>query len=267
MDWGYKAMLTMVSVALVLLVAEGFGRRLAGLIAGLPIITAPALLWVASEHGAAFAASSAVGSITACGLMAVFAFSYERISRRRGPAASLAVSLGAAAVVAVPTATFVDNPLKAILFALLCGVLALSLLPVSRPSALPKPRRARAGIVYTAAAAGLVSLGAATVASAFGPFWAGVVAALPIISAAALANQHLTATHGDIQRFLRGYVAGLSGKALFALIFAALVVQLSPPIALVIAMCFGLATSFGTVRALKSIEQYSIVSSSQVPSQ
>ena len=44
MDWGYKAVLTAITVALVLLVAQALGRRLAGLLAGLPIVTAPALL-------------------------------------------------------------------------------------------------------------------------------------------------------------------------------------------------------------------------------
>lgn len=267
MDWGYKAMLTMVSVALVLLVAETFGRRVAGLLAGLPIITAPALLWLASEHGAAFAASCAIGSITACGLMAVFALAYERIGRRRGPAASLAGSLGAAAAVAAPAATFVDSPLRAILFAFVCGVLVLRHLPASRSTAVAQPSRRRAGIVFTAVAAGLISLCAAVVASAFGPFWAGVLAALPIISAAALVHQHLTATHGDIQRFLRGYVAGLSGKALFALTFATLVVQLGAPSAVVVAIAAGLATSFGAVHGLKRVERSSMIACARLPSQ
>lgn len=253
MDWGYKAMLTTVSVALVLLVAQTFGRRLAGLLAGLPIITAPALLWVASEHGAAFAARAAVGSIAACGLMALFALAYERASRRHGPALSLAVGIGTIALIGAPAAALAGHPLRALAFTLACCWLAATLLPVSSASAVPA-RRLRGEILYTAIMAGLVSIVAAQVARAFGPYWAGVMAALPVISAAALVNQHLTATHEDIRRFLRGYVAGLSGKALFALTFAAAVMAVGAPAALALAAVVGLAASFCAIRGLNWIE-------------
>jgi hypothetical protein len=253
MDWGYKAMLTTVSVALVLMVAQTFGRRLAGLLAGLPIITAPALLWVASEHGPGFAASTAVGSIAACGLMALFALAYERVSRRHGPALSLASGLAAIVAAGVPAAALAGHPLRALAFTLACCGLAAVLLPRSRPGAAPA-RRLRGEIAYTAVMAGLVGVVAALVVPTLGPFWAGVLAALPVISAAALVNQHLTATHDDIRRFLRGYVAGLSGKAVFALTFAVAVVAAGAPVALALGALLGLATSFSAVRGLNWIE-------------
>jgi hypothetical protein len=253
MDWGYKAMLTTVSVALVLLVAQTFGRRLAGLLAGLPIITAPALLWVAGEHGAAFAASTAVGSLAACGLMALFALAYERASRRHGPAVSLGAGICAIALIGVPAATLAGHPLRALAFTLTCCTLASALLPASGARAAPA-RRLRGEILYTAITAGVVSILAAIVARSLGPYWAGVMAALPVISAAALMNQHLNATHDDIRRFLRGYVAGLSGKALFALTFATVVAAAGAPLAIVLAVLVGLATSFSAIRGLNWIE-------------
>jgi uncharacterized membrane protein (GlpM family) len=253
MDWGYKAMLTTVTVALVLLVAQTFGRRLAGLIAGLPVITAPALVWLASEHGAAFAARTAVGSITACGLMALFALVYERISRRRGPAASLGAGAAVVGLVAAPAAALAGHPLRALAFTLLCCAVATALLPASRSDAVPARRR-RGDIAYTAVMAGLVSVVATLVARTAGPFWAGVTAALPVISAAALVHQHLTASHDDIRRFLRGYVAGLSGKAVFALVFAAAVIGIGAPAAVAVAVVAGVAVSLAAVRGLSWFE-------------
>ena len=44
MDLGYRAMLTAPTVALLLTVRQLFGRRVAGLLAGLPTVTGPALL-------------------------------------------------------------------------------------------------------------------------------------------------------------------------------------------------------------------------------
>ena len=253
MDWGYKAMLTMVAVALVLLVAQAVGRRAAGILAGLPVITAPALLWVASELGPAFAARTAVGSIAACGLMAVFALVYERISRRRGPVVTLALSACAAAAVAAPVAAWAESPLHAIVFAVASCALVSMLLPAHRVNVAPARRQGQ--IVFTAVAAGAVSVTAAVAAGSLGPFWAGVLAALPVISGAALVHQHLTATHHDIQRFLRGYVAGLFGKALFALTFALLVVQVGATGAVALAVAAGLAASLGAVRGLGWIER------------
>ncbi|MFN7344656.1 MAG: hypothetical protein ACK5VO_02545, partial [Betaproteobacteria bacterium] len=71
---------------------------------------------------------------------------------------------------------------------------------------------------------------------------------------AALLHQHLTASHQDIQRFLRGYVAGLFGNALFALAFAATAVQLGATAALAGALAFGLAATVGLVRTLDWME-------------
>lgn len=52
MDWSNKAMLTAATVAALLALARLFGHRLAGILAGLPTVTGPALLWLALDHGA-----------------------------------------------------------------------------------------------------------------------------------------------------------------------------------------------------------------------
>lgn len=254
MDWGYKAMLTTVTVALVLLVAQTVGRRLAGMLAGLPVITAPALLWIAAEQGAAFAARCAVGSIAACGLMALFAFTYERLSRRFGVVISLAGSLAVGGLIAMPMALLSGHPLRAIaLSGVLCAVVIV-LLPRTQAQA-GQARRMRGEIAFTAVAAGLISVVVSLGARDLGPYWSGLLAALPIISATALVTQHLTATHADIQRFLRGYVAGLIGKAAFALAFAAAVVQLGGGLAVAAALAIGVAVTVATTRGLRRLEE------------
>lgn len=254
MDWGYKAMLTTVTVALVPLVAQTFGRRLAGMLAGLPVITAPALLWIAAEQGAAFAARAAVGSIAACGVMAVFALTYERLSRRHGPLVTLTASLAAGGLMAMPAALLV-HPVSAIVMTGVLCTAAVLLLP--RPGGQAgQARRMRGEIAVTAMAAGAVSVGVALGARELGAYWSGLLAALPIISAATLVTQHLTAPHEDIQRFLRGYVAGLIGKAAFALAFAWAVVEIGSPLALAAGLIVGMAVTFGTTRGLSRLDEH-----------
>jgi uncharacterized membrane protein (GlpM family) len=254
MDWGYKAMLTTVTVALVLLVAQTMGRRLAGMLAGLPVITAPALLWIAAEQGAAFAARSAVGSIAACGLMAVFALTYERLSRRFGAAISLAGSLAVGGLAAMPMALLAGHPVRAIVLTGTICTLVVLLLPRASAQA-GQARRMRGEIALTAVAAGGISVLVSLCARELGPYWSGLLAALPIISATALVTQHLTASHAEIERFLRGYVAGLIGKAAFALAFAAVVVQVGGALAVAAALAIGVAVTAATTRGLHRLEE------------
>ncbi len=74
------------------------------------------------------------------------------------------------------------------------------------------------------------------VAAQVGPFWSGLLASLPIISACALLHQHVTAQADDVHRFLRGYVTGLGAKALFAVAFAWLVPWLPAALAVLLAL-------------------------------
>ncbi|RZL28405.1 MAG: hypothetical protein EOP35_26140, partial [Rubrivivax sp.] len=62
MNGFYKALLTAGAVLLVMLAARHGGRRLGGLVAALPTITAPTLAWLAHEEGTALAVSAVPSS-------------------------------------------------------------------------------------------------------------------------------------------------------------------------------------------------------------
>jgi hypothetical protein len=256
MDSGYKAVLTAVTVGLVLTVAQAIGRRQAGLLAALPVTTAPALLWLTVEQGAAVAARSATGILVACGVLAVYALVYEVTARRAGPGPSLLAGMAAAVGLAAPASLLADRPIAALLAAATSAAIALVLLPrpPMRPSA---ARQLRGQIGWTAVAAGTVSVGATALAGAFDPFWAGVLAALPIISAAGLLVLHQTGTLDDVRHFLRGYVLGLLGKAGFALVFAILVQSQGAGPALVLSVLAGFVLMTAVTRLLRWTQRQS----------
>jgi hypothetical protein len=254
MDWGYKAMLTIVTVGLVLLTAQVFGRRLAGTLSGLPVIAAPALLWVGQEQGAAFAATTAIGSIVSCGLAAVFALSYQRLGCRTGPFFALAGSLFAGGLLALPITLVAERLIPAVLITLLLFGTVVRLLPRPARCAVA-PGRPRGQVLITAVTAGVVSVLIAYAARELGPYWAGLLASLPIISAATLVHQHITADHPDLESFLAGYLAGLFGKAAFALSFALLATRQGVVPALFVALFVGLVAATLATRGLKWIEQ------------
>ena len=101
MDWLVKALLTGAGVALLLAAVQLWGRRFAGLVTGLPTVTAPALAWLALARGPGFAAEAAAGSIAASTSCALFATGYALASRRARPLAALAAG-GALALTPLP---------------------------------------------------------------------------------------------------------------------------------------------------------------------
>jgi hypothetical protein len=73
----------------------------------------------------------------------------------------------------------------------------------------------------------------------FGTFWCDIAASLPIISASVVVHQHTTASQRNVQRFLRGYVLGLIGKAFFAAVLSVAILYSAVSIALAVALILG----------------------------
>jgi hypothetical protein len=222
MDWGCKAMLTATTVALLLTVAQLFGRRAAGVLAGLPTVTGPALLWLVLENGASYAVEAATGSVVGCALCALFAFVYERASRSSNALTAIVLATAASAT-AAPLAGQLNTGLLPALGAALAIVLALyALMP---PGAVESGRRRfglRGELFITALVAGVVSGAVALAAPEVGPFWTGVLASPPLIAGVIAIQQHTADGSPAAAAFLRGYVAGLVGRIGFGGAFATL---------------------------------------------
>jgi len=241
MDVAYRAMLTATVVALVLMAARLCGRQLAGLLAGAPLITAPALTWIALDRGAAASHQAAIGSVVGCVVVAAFALAYDRAARRTGPLGALAIASAVLALVSWPAYALLQGSLPAALAAsLLACALALAALPSEEApvAAAASPSPANEGrIAGTALLAGAVSAVIALCGPELSPTVAGLIASLPIVGAAAAVAQHMGGT--STSRFWRGYVAGLAVKAAFGAGFAALVVVAHPGYALAGATVLG----------------------------
>lgn len=217
MDWVWKAMLTALSVVVLTRLGQRAGRRVAGILAALPTTTAPALVWLADEHGSAFAAHSAVASVGACAMLAAFALAYAHAARRRGALAALGIALAASAVVALPATAASVSLASSAALALAAVAIASRALPRSLPEALeaaPLP----------ASLCGLLSGAVAALAAAFSPMLgslgSGILASMPVTGAALAANAHVVRGPGGAQHFLGGYVHGLFARAAFGAVFA-----------------------------------------------
>ena len=202
-------------IALVLLAAQRLGHRTAGVLAGLPFTTVPALGWIAADRGVELACRTAVGSVFGCILVPVFAIAYDRAARRWSPAPSLLAGLAAVGC-AMAFAGWMPLALwPAIGLCTVGSVLALRLL--REPDGTSRPRRhapARmSSIAISAGLVGVVTAIVASLASGAGPLVAGLVAGIPTLGLAAVVNQHRAQGPASVTPFLRGYVVSTAGKA------------------------------------------------------
>lgn len=242
MDWSYKAVLTAMTVAAVMMAARLLGRHAAGMLAGLPVISAPSLLWLVSEQGVDSAVRSAFGGLAACAAAPVFALVFERAAQRHGAGGALARAL-----LALIASLALLYPLQAQPVVMLTLALSMALLAWRFAVRQPQPagwvRALRGEPWLSASLAGLVSASASYISTQVGPFWTGAVAALPLISGCALVQLQRAGGSSEIRRFIAGYAPGVAAKAVFLFIFAMLAARVGAGVALCLAAACGAATA------------------------
>lgn len=252
MDWILKAALIAVTVFVVVAASRHFGQRAAGVVAALPIITAPTLAWVCHEQGVSFAVSAAVGSVSACAIMATFSVAYARGSRLGGVGTALAFGLAGALAIAWPAAMVSARLGEALVLALACCCVALVFLPAGSKLVAPT-RQPRLAAVAVALVSGGLSALAATIGPDLGGFATGVLSSLPLIGGGVAILEHTTSGPRAAQQFLHGYVRGLFGKMAFGAVFALLAVHLGAPSALLLGIVVACVLSLRWGRPLRKV--------------
>jgi len=255
MDWAYKAALTAAVVAALLAVAMRWGRSTAGLLAGLPTVTGPALVWLSVDQGVVFATHAAVGAVAAAAPCALFAWGYACGAARSGQrlggllAGAAPAALAAWAIVgllefllesAPGAAPWRSTAATAALAGLVLVPVSLVCLACLASLRQPGGTAATAGtaltaatagalrcgwaraIVPTAAVSGLVSALAGLLAPQVGALWAGMLTSPPLLAAALAWLLHGQGGLPAARQFLRGYTVGLLGRNGFAVAFGAL---------------------------------------------
>jgi len=234
MDSLFKALLTAGTVLLVMVVARLGGRRFAGVVAALPTITAPTLVWLADDEGMAFAISAAVGSVAACGMLAVFALVYARAARYSGGAVALGCGLCGALAVALPAEAASANLTCALALALASSAVAFAAMPTSHVDVVTRKASFRLMFLVALISGGVTAF-AASVGPSMGGFATGLLSSLPLVTGPVAMAEHAAHGHRAAAHFLRGYVGGLFGKAAFGAVFALLAPRLGVVVALSLA--------------------------------
>jgi len=239
-----KLIVTPLLILAASLAGRRWGQAVSGWFVGLPLTSGPIAFFVALEHGAGFAAATALGALAAAMAEAAFCLAYAHAARRAGWPLALAAATAAFAGTAVllqPLALSV-LPLAGLVFAALA--VALRLMPRgAEAAAVPSPRwdlPARMAIATV-----LVVL-VTEAAPVLGPRLSGVVAAFPVYAAILTVFGHRSGPAAAVQ-VLRGLLLGLFGFAGFFLVLGALVEAARLPLVFAAAVAATAAIQAGSL--------------------
>ena len=201
------------------LAARRWGHAASGYLGGLPLIGGPITLFLAIDHGTAFAARSALFTLAAIAAQAAHLLAVAHAGRRGNWVASLLSGWASFAIVALAVAALQPDAVAALLLAVGGLAAAWRWLPQvqghSAPPAVPPVElKLRIVAAFVLAAAILWS------APRLGPVASGVLLSVPITGSIMPPFTLALYGHDALARLTRGFVVGLSGFTAFFFVVA-----------------------------------------------
>jgi hypothetical protein len=221
----FKLALVPLAVWLASLAARKWGHSVAGYLGGMPLVGGPITLYLALDHGAEFAAKSALVTLAAIAGQAAHLIAFAYVGRRFGWAAGLIAGWSSFAAIGLLLAHLIFPPWVALAYGVAGLLVAWRLLPRARDDAtLPAIPRVELTLRLVAAfaLAAFILWGSA----AFGPVVSGVLLSLPITGS--IMPPFTLKLYGAVAlaRLLRGFITGLTGFTAFFFVVAIAVVPL-----------------------------------------
>lgn len=217
-----KLTLTPLLIAIASFAQRRWGAALGGLIAGLPLTSAPVSVFLAVDHGSAFAARSAIGMLFGTVAMSAFCAAYVIIARHSAWLLSSVLALAACALATFAASLVPQN--LALAAAITCPALLALIAFIGRPATrapeMSPPWWDLPAQMATAAAAVILITAAAQL---IGPMWSGLLATLPVFSCVMGVFSHRHAGYSAAHGLLRGIVVGALGASAFFLVVGSLV--------------------------------------------
>jgi hypothetical protein len=231
-----KLFLAPACVVAVSLASRRWGPTVAGLLGGFPVVAGPILLVVTLVQGRSFGADAAAGSLLGLTAVAASVVVYARAAPHLSPPLTLLAAWTAFFAGVALLGALDVSPLVA--FAIAVVSFELSRLLVRAPEELdpadmPMPWW---DLPARALSALLLVLAVTIAADALGPTLSGQLAAFPVLTSVLLVFTHLTRGAVEVQALIRAFLLGFYGFAVFSLVLALALDDLST------ATSFALAT-------------------------
>lgn len=222
-------------IGLITLVSRRWGNKTGGLIASMPWIAGPILLFFILEQGKAFGIRSIPGIFTGIVSLLCFIYCYARLARRFNGITTLLISYVVYAGVALVVSFDRLNLFISYFITMSCIGLVLTLFPVASQQQVPT-KRLPYDIVIRMVIATLFVVLITQIAAMLGPTWSGILTPFPIItSILAIFTQYLQGSSAAIIT-LRSTVMGMFGFTTFLFLQALLLPMLSLGVSLFIGL-------------------------------
>lgn len=208
------------AVWLASLAARRWGHTVSGYLGGLPLIGGPITLFLALDHGAGFAAASALVTLAAILGQAAHLMAFAHVGRRSRWPTALFAGWGAFLAASLAVTRLPLTPWLALGLAVAGLAAAWRWLPrasgTSRPPLIPAAEL-RLRLVAAFLLAALILWSART----FGPVVSGILLSLPVTGSIMPPFTLALYGHDAVARLTRGFVVGLSGFTSFFFVVAA----------------------------------------------
>lgn len=238
------------------LATRRWGPHLGGVVSAFPAVVGPVLLILTLEHGGAYAARAAAGTLLGLLTLSAFALAYGRYAARCGWRVSLAAGWGAAAL----TGAGIGLGVRGVNLLTASGVAAISLLLAwgalahlvrrtlaTDAAVCTPPEGVFAGVPLRMASTALLVTALAAGTAALGPLIGGMLAALPILASVLTVLTHREAGPEAALALLRGTIAGMGGFLAFCAAIALLITHHAALSTFLIATAAAVITQAGAV--------------------
>lgn len=203
-----KLLLVPAFLALVSLAGRRWGPRVAGWLAGLPVVAGPILGFLALERGAGFASQAAAASLAAVVASVAFSLAYSHACLRVHWAFALPAGLGAWLLAALLLALLPSSVFVSLGLALVTLLLAPRLFPRAAGAAGPRSV-AWHELVLRMLAGALLTLTVTAVAATVGASWSGLLTVFPVLGTVLAVFSHRTQGPAFVVTLLRAMATGL----------------------------------------------------------
>ncbi|NIE66716.1 hypothetical protein [Burkholderia sp. Ax-1719] len=213
--------LTLVPLFLLFVSISGklWGPRVAGWLAGLPVVAGPILFLLVMDHGTAFGARAATLSLYAILASESFNFAYAWTCRTRPWWLALAAGLSAWFAAACVLSRLPVSWPWALAVALTATCFGQTFLPRSTASASGAKLTSK-DLASRMAAGAALTLIVTALSARLGPAWSGLLAVFPLLGSVLAVSSHRAHGAPFVIALLRGMVLGRFGFAAFCLTLA-----------------------------------------------
>ena len=238
-----KVTLMPLVMGVITLVSRRWGHKVGGLIASMPWIAGPILLFFILEQGKAFGIRSVPGILTGIISLVCFCYSYAQLSRRFNWLTTLLMSYLVYALVAITVDSVKFSLLPIYGVTLGCILVALHYFPAPTTQNI-QAKRIPFDMLIRMGVATLFVITITGVANLLGPTWSGILTPFPIItSVLAIFTHYLHGSNASIVA-LRGLVSGLFGFTTFLFLQAWLLPEFSIGLSFFLALLVNLLINF-----------------------